>query len=82
MSACTGYRNCLTIHTNSLTRDLVTLRCMLDGHVQVPHLTNAQEDRYSSLFKDVDVGAAWRCRMILEVQGPVYLGCLSICKVK
>ena len=42
---------------------------MLDGHVQVPHLTNAQEDRYSSLFKDVDVGAAWRCRMILEAQG-------------
>ena len=78
--SCTGYRNCLTVHAKSLTRELVTLRCVLDGHVQVPHLTNAKQDRYSALFKHVDVGAAWRCRMIPEVQGPVYLGCLSICK--
>ena len=47
---------------------------MLNGHVQVPHLTNAQKDRYSALFKDVDVGAAWRSRMIPEVQSPAYLG--------
>ena len=56
----------------------MTVRCVLDGHVQVPHLTDAEEDRYSALLKDVDVGAAWRCRMIPEVQGPAYLGCLSI----
>ena len=69
--SCTGYRNCLTVHAN--TRDLVTLRCALDGHVQVPHLANAQEDQYSSLFKDADVGAAWRCRMIPKVPGPLSL---------
>ena len=77
--SCAGYWNCLTVHAKSLTCDLVTLRCVLDGHVQVPYLTDAQEDWHSALFKDVDVGAAWRCRMIPEVQGPVYLGCLSIC---
>ena len=37
---------------------------MLDGHVEVPHLTDAEEDRYSSLFKDVDVGTAWRSCVI------------------
>ena len=58
------------------TCDLVTLRCVLDGHVKVPHLTDALEDRCSALFKDVDVGAAWRCRVIPEAQGPVY----SVCK--
>ena len=40
---------------------------MLNDHVQVPRLTDAQEDRYSALFKDVDVG---RCRVIPEAQGP------------
>ena len=38
--------------------DLVTLRCVLDGHVEVPHLADAEKDWYSSLFKDVDVGTA------------------------
>ena len=70
----------MVMDAKSLTCDLVTLKCVLDGHVQVPHLTDAQEDRYSALFKDVHVGAAWRCRMMPEAQGPVYLGCLSICK--
>ena len=39
--SCTGYWNCLTGRAKSLTCDLVTLRCVLDGHVQVPHLTDA-----------------------------------------
>ena len=30
---------------------------MLNGHVDVSHLADAEEDRYSALFKDVDVGA-------------------------
>ena len=45
------------------------------GHV--PHLADAQEDWYSALFGDVDVGIAWRCRVISEMQGPIYLACLS-----
>ena len=56
--------------------DLVTLRCVLNGHVEVPHLADAQEDR---LLKDVDVGIAW-CRVTSETQGPIYLSCLSIGK--
>ena len=76
-SACPG---CLTVHAKGLACDLVTLRCVLDGHVEVPHLTDAEEDRYSSLFKDVDVGTAWRSCVISEMQGPIYLGCFSVCK--
>ena len=72
--SCTGYRNCLTVHAKSLACDLVTLRCVLNGHVEVPHLTDAEEDRYSSLFKDVDVGAAWRSCVISKMQGPIYPG--------
>ena len=77
--SCTGYRNCLTVHAKSIACDLVTLRCVLDGHVEVPHLTDA-EDRYSSLFKDVDVGTAWRSCVISKMQGPIYPGGLSVCK--
>ena len=68
------------MHAKGLACDLVTLRCVLDGHVEVPHLTDAEEDRYSSLFKDVDVGTAWRSCVISEMQGPIYLGCFSACK--
>ena len=64
----------------SLACDLVTLRCVLNGHVEVPHLTDAEEDRYSSLFKDVDVGTAWRSCVISKMQGPIYPGGLSVCK--
>ena len=78
--SCTGYWNCLTVHAKGLACDLVTLRCVLDGHAEVPHLTDAQEDGYSSLFKDVDVGTAWRSCVISEMQGPIYLGCFSVCK--
>ena len=53
---------------------------MLDGHVEVPHLTDAEEDRYSSLFKDVGVGTAWRGCVISKMQGPIYPGGLSVCK--
>ena len=53
------------------------LRCVLNGHVEVPHLTDAEEDRYSSLFEDVDVGPAWRSCVISEMQGPIYLGSVS-----
>ena len=53
---------------------------MLDGHVEVPHLTDAEVDGYSSLLKDVDVGTAWRSCVISETQGPIYLGCFSVCK--
>ena len=59
------------VHAKSLACDLVTLRCALDGHVEVPHLTGAEEDRYSSLFKDVDVGTAWRSCVISKMQGPI-----------
>ena len=78
--SCTGYRNCLTVRAKSLACDLVTLRCVLDGHVEVPHLTDAEEDRYSSLFKDVDVCTAWRSCVISKMQGPIYPGGLSVCK--
>ena len=47
--SCTGYWNCLTVHANGLAYDLVTLRCVLDGHVEVPHLADAEKDRYSSV---------------------------------
>ena len=77
--SCAGHWNCLTVHAKGLACDLVTLRCVLDGHVEVPHLTDAEEDRYSSLFKDVDVGTAWRSRAISKMQGPIYGG-LSVCK--
>ena len=53
---------------------------MLDGHVEVPHLANAEKDRYSSLFKDVDVGTARRSCAISKMQGPIYPGGLSVCK--
>ena len=46
--SCTGCWQRLTVHAQSLTCDLVTLRCVLDGHVQV---TDAQEDRHSALFR-------------------------------
>ena len=46
------------------------------GQVEVPHLADAEKDRYSSLFKDVDVGTAW----ISKMQGPIYPGGLSVCK--
>ena len=46
---------------------------MLKGRVEVPHLAGAQEDQYGAWFKDVDFGIAWRCRVISEVQGPIYL---------
>ena len=36
--------------------------------------------RCSSLFKDVDVGTAWKNCVISEMQGPIYLGCFSVCK--
>ena len=78
--SCTGYWTCLTVHAKSLACDLVTLRCVLDGHVEVPHLTDAEKDRYGSLFKDVDVGTAWRSCVISKLQGPIYPGGLSICK--
>ena len=65
--SCTGYWNCLTVHATGLACDLVTLRCVLDGHVEVPHLADAEKDRYSSLFKDVDVRTARR-------------SCVSVCK--
>ena len=51
---------------------------MLNGHVEVPHLADAEEDRY--MFKDVDVGTGWRGRVIFEMQGPINLSCLSIGK--
>ena len=63
-----------------LACDLVTLRCVLDGHVEVPHLADAEKDRYSSLFKDVDVGTAWRSCVISKTQGPIYPGGLPVCK--
>ena len=72
--SCTGYRNCLTVHAKSLACDFVTLRRVLDGHVEVPHLTDAEEDRCSSLFKDVDVGTAWRSCVVSKMQGPIYPG--------
>ena len=78
--SCAGCWNCLTVRAKGLACDLVTLRCVLDGHVEVPHLTDAEEDRYSSLFKDVGVGTAWRSCVISETQGPIYLGRFSVCK--
>ena len=63
-----------------LACDLVTLWCTLNGHVKVPHLTDAEENRYSALFKDVDVGTAWRSRVVFGMQGPICLGCLSVRK--
>ena len=53
---------------------------MLNGHVEVPHLADAEEDRYSALLKDVDVGTGWRSRVTFEMQGPIDLSCLSIGK--
>ena len=53
---------------------------MLKGYVEVPHLTDAEENRYSALFKDVDVGTGWRSRVIFETQGPIDLSYLSIGK--
>ena len=53
---------------------------MLDGHVEVPHLADAEKDRYSSLLKDVDVGTARRSCVISKTQGPIYPGGLSGCK--
>ena len=77
----TAYWNCLTVFDGKgIACDLVTLRCVLNGHVEVPHLADAQEDRYGALFKEVDVGVAWRCRVISEMQSPIYLSCLSIGK--
>ena len=79
--SCTGYWNCLTVHAKGLVCDLVTLRCVLDGHAEVPqHLADAEKDRYSSLFKDVDVGTARRSCVISKMQGPIYSGGLSVCK--
>ena len=52
----------------ALACDLVTLRCVLDGHVEVPHLADAEKDRYSSLLKDVDVGTEELCD--IEDAGP------------
>ena len=80
VQSCAGYWNCLTVHAKGFACDLVTLRCVLDGHVEVPHLTDAEEDRYSSLFKDVDVGTAWRSCVISKTQGPIYPDGLSVCK--
>ena len=78
--SCTGYWNCLTVHAKGLACDLVTLRCVLDGHVEVPHLADAEKDRCSSLFKDVDVGTARRSCVISKMQAPIYPGGLSVCK--
>ena len=63
-----------------MPKALHALRCVLDGHVEVPHLTDAEEDRYSSLLKDVDVGTAWRSCVTSKIQGPIYPGGLSVCK--
>ena len=41
--SCTGYRNCLTVHAKGFACDLVTLRCVLGGHVEVPHLADAEK---------------------------------------
>ena len=78
--SCGGYWNCLTIHAKSLACDLVTLGCVLNGHVEVPHLADAEEDRCSAVFKDGDVGTGWRSRVIFETQGAFDLSCLSIGK--
>ena len=78
--SCTGYWNCLTVHAKGLACDFITLRCVLDGHVEVPHLADAEKDRYSSLFKDVDVCTARRSCVISKMQGPIYPGGLSVCK--
>ena len=63
-----GYNGIVRIHlstwlvlqlegsAHSVPRD-VTLPSL---DIKVPHLTDAEEDRYSSLFKDVDVGS-WYC---------------------
>ena len=48
--------------------------------LEVPHLADAEKDRYSSLFKDVDVRTAWRSCVISKMQGPIYPGGLSVCK--
>ena len=48
----------MTIHVKSFE-----LRCLAD----------AGEDRYSALFKDVDVGTGWRSRVTFEMQGPIDL---------
>ena len=69
----------LTVHAKGLACDLITLRCVLDGHVEVPHLADAEKDRYSSLLKDVDVGTARRSCVISKTQGPIYPGGLSVC---
>ena len=70
----------MRVHAKSLACDFVTLRCVLYGHVEVPHLTDAEEDRHSSLFKDVDVGTAWKSCVKSKMQGPIYPGCFFICK--
>ena len=46
---------------------------MLNGHVKVPHLADAEEDWYGALFKDVDVGTGWRSRVIFWMQGTLAL---------
>ena len=53
---------------------------MLDGRVEVPHLADAEKDRYSFLFKDVDVCTARRSCVISKTQGPIYPDSLSVCK--
>ena len=53
---------------------------MLNGHVEVPHLADAEEDRYSALLKDVGVATGWRSRLIFETQGSIDLSCLSLGK--
>ena len=70
----------ILVHAKGFACDLVTLRCVLDGHVEVPHLADAEEDRHSSLFKDVDVGTAWRSCVISKMQGLICPGGLSVCK--
>ena len=35
---------------------------------------------HKAKFNDVDVGVAWRCLVISETQGPIYLSCFSIGK--
>ena len=66
----------------SLACDLVTLRCVLNGHLEVPHLADAEEDQNSALFKDHIEQAYhpdpfWNSRFLSYVQG-YYQECSTI----
>ena len=60
-----------------LACDLVTLRCVPNGQVEVPHLTDAGESVQGRRRWYLP---GWRSRVIFETQGPIGLSCLSIGK--